>query len=189
MPIQIQSTQTRLEYQTVNAEVERQGNGGLILSIETERASIDMESRQPEIQIDQTACFAECGLKNLKDFMADSIAYGQQKYNEGVARIVEDGNQMAAIENKVDPIPDQAIQNAYTMFEHEFNYDAIPKSKPVITLKEGDVTYRYKPASVRNDTMSRMVESAYTPGRVDFAITQYGRVTLSYDSSSLSYHV
>ncbi|MBS7525791.1 hypothetical protein KHM83_03770 [Fusibacter paucivorans] len=189
MPIQIQSTRAQLSVQTVNASLEMQGNGGQVLALDTERGSLEMESTSPEIEIDQTACFAECGLKNIKDFMADSVAYGQQKFQEGVARIVEDGNQMASIENKADPIPDQAIQNAYTMFEHEFNYDAIPKSRPSITLKEGDVNYQYQPARVNNRTVSRKVENNFTPGKVEIAVAEYGKVTISYDSSSLSYHI
>jgi len=165
------------------------GNGAKPLNVESQIARLDMESTKPQVQIDQTECFAEAGLKNIKAFMDDAVAYGQQKFSEGVSRIVSDGDSMAAIESGYDPIADQAFQNAYAMFDHEFNYDAIPKSKPRIDVSPGNVNYNYTPAQVQNNTVAQPIENSYTPGKVEIAVKEYGKVDISYDKSSLYYHI
>jgi len=189
MPIMIQSTRAELEIRTQNASVAVQGNGTRPLTLESERASVDMQTTLPKIQIDQTASFSDAGLKNIKDFMSDAVTYGQQIFSEGIARIVSDGNTMATIENGYDPIPDQAYQNAYAMFEHEFNYGAVPTSRPTIEVIEGSANYRYNPGRVQNQTKVQPVTFNYTPGQVEVKVKSYGKVEISYDSQSLNYHI
>jgi len=189
MPIQIQSNPAKLSIHTNHASISMRGNGAKPLDIESEIAQVDMESNKPQLKIDQTECFAEAGLKNIKAFMDDAVAYGQQKFSEGVSRIVSDGNSMAAIETGYDPIADQAYQNAYAMFDHEFNYDAIPKSRPQIEVTPGNVNYNYRPAHVQNNTQAQPIQNSYTPGKVEITVKEYGKVDITYDKSSLYYQI
>lgn len=149
--------------------MEMAGNGNQnILSIRTEKPRIEIESKLGKLHIDQSACFSEAGRKGMADFRADVISYAHSVYARGIARIVDNGNQMIEIQNPADAIAEQADYNAFGMFEQEFVYTTIPKSRPKITVDAATLNYKFHPGRLENTTRERAVQISYTAGNVRF---------------------
>lgn len=186
MPINIQSQPAIIAWQTHNAKLEQSGNGGLILDLQSSKPELEMQTKHPKIQIDQSECFAEEGHKNMTQMREDSERYSKQILTQGIDRIVSDGNQMRDFHIKSDPIASQAEYNAFQMFEYEFNYDAIPHSRPQITLDEGRVNYQFRRHQVFNNTEVKPIKMDYTPGQVSFYLKQYASIQMRYEAREKS---
>lgn len=189
MPIQISTQPSIIGWDVQRAKLEQSGNGINVLSLESNAPLLEMQTQQPKIQIDQSQSFEEAGLKGIKAFMDDAVTYGQQIVSQGVARIVDQGNAYIEIQSGYDPIPDQAEYNAYGMFEKEFNYGAIPQSRPTISLNRGQVTYNFRPGSVTNQSAERKVETNYTPWQVNYYMKQYNSINFRYEPSQFKFTV
>lgn len=189
MPIQITSQPAILSWDTQKAQLTQSGNGAQTLALQINKPLLEMQTTLPKIQIDQSQSFAEAGLKNLKAFMNDAISYGQQIVQQGVARIVSQGNSFIDIHTGVDPIPEQAIANAYEMFEKEFNYGAIPQSRPNISLQEGRVNTTFNPGTINNQSSQRKVEMNYSPWQVNYFMKQYSSIEFRVSPSNFNFTV
>lgn len=128
--IGINTTPTKVYIQQPKADFE--------MAIKEPKLEIDTE--QVEIRIDQSQCFNEAGLKNNTALLEDYVGRSQQAFAEGVSRIVSEGNQMAAIENKIDAIAEIAFSNSIQVAD--WNIDFIPKSRPDIDYVGGTVDIR-----------------------------------------------
>lgn len=181
MSMHVESRPTILSITTKDAKLYQEGNGASILDIKTQKPLLEISTTKPEVRIDQSQCFEEAGLKGLKAFMNDAVSHSKQKLQEGIARIVSDGNAYANIQSGQDPIPDQAIYNAYEMFTHEFNYDTIPKSRPSIELVRGTVNYKFNRGQVINSTKASPVRMTYEPWKVEIAVKQYASIQFRYE--------
>lgn len=189
MPIQINTHPSILGWDVQKAKLEQSGNGVNVLSLESNNPVLEMETQHPKIQIDQSQSFEEAGLKGIKAFMDDAVSYGRQIVSQGVVRIVDQGNGYIEIQSGYDPIPDQAEYNAYGMFEKEFNYSAIPQSRPAISLNKGQVTYNFRPGNVSNHSTESKVEMNYTPWQVSFHMKQYNSINFRYEPSQFKFTV
>lgn len=186
MSIQITTQRAILDWKTQNAKVGISGNGtSNILKISTTKPEVNLKTEKPQIQIDQSQCFAEAGLMSISDLIADNAAYGQQKVGEGIARIVDQGNELAAIETGYDPIPDQAYSNAYDMFDHEFVYTTIPQSRPKIDFIRGSVDVQVQEGKVNNETQLKKLDVNYTPGKVEYFMKQYQSINIAFTGNNL----
>ncbi|MDF2533249.1 MAG: hypothetical protein K0Q65_2830 [Clostridia bacterium] len=101
---------------------------------------VEMHTEQIQVRIDQRQCFNESGLKDFTTLARDHANDGKQAVLEGIARRVNEGNMMAAIENNVDAIAEIAFNNSFT--SHVFDIETMPKSRPVIDFVGGTVDIR-----------------------------------------------
>lgn len=189
MPIQIQTQPAVIGWDVQKAQLDQSGNGINVLDLTIEKPLLEMRTELPKIQIDQSQSFADAGLKNLKAMMDESVSYGRQMVSQGVARIVDQGNRFIEIQTGIDPIPDQAIYNAYEMFEKDFNYGAIPQTRPNISLKEGNVYTTFNPGKVNNQSTPRKVDMQYTPWQVSYHMKQYNSISFSMAESKFKFTV
>ena len=189
MPLEITKQNAILGWDTQKATLTQSGNGAQTLQLNIQKPLLEMQTTLPKIQIDQSQPFAEAGLKNIKAFMSDAVSYGQQIVSQGIARIVDQGNSFIEIHTGVDPIPDQAVYNAYDMFEKSFNYGAIPQSRPDITLKRGEVNTTLNRGTVQNNSSPQKVEMNYTPWQVSYHLKQYQNISFRYQPSQFKFSV
>ncbi len=189
MPIQISTQPSIIGWDVQKAKLDQSGNGARALVLESTAPLLEIETQQPKILIDQSQSFSEAGLKGLKSFMNDAASYGQQIVSQGIARIVDQGNAFIEIQSSYDPIPDQALNNAYDIFDKEFNYGAIPQSRPSITLDRGQVNFNFRPGDVNNQSTERKVEMNYTPWQVDYYVKQYNSINFRYEPSQFKFTV
>lgn len=189
MPIQISQQPLVLNITTQPAKIEQSGNGALTLNLDIKKPLLEMKTELPKVTIDQSASFAEAGLKNIKAFMDESVSFARQMVAGGVDRIVSQGNEWLNIHTGVDPMPDQAIYNAYEMFDKEFNYAAIPTSRPIIDLVRGQVNTTFNKGQVTNNSRPQKINMNYTPYQVNLAVSQYNSISFRYEKPNFNFMV
>jgi hypothetical protein len=148
-----------------------------------------METIKPQVSIDQSEAFGEMGLKGIRAFMQEAVGYGQQMVSAGTDRIVSQGNEWINIHTGVDPIPDQAIYNAYEMFEKSFNGVFSPVARPQIDVQSGKVNYSFTPSKIVNSSRPQPVEMNYQPWRIDYYMKQYNSINISSTSTPFNQSV
>lgn len=175
LQINITTRPTRLEYTIKNAQLNLQTTRPT-LQMETTPPTLEISQPRGELTIDNTPCRYSIGLKNNTDFARDNSALGRQTAKDGIARIVEEGNQLAAIENKTDAIADIAAESTRSEIP---GVTLAPIASPQITYQaksvqfkpiDGKVNFRLQPGKVQGD---------YQPGSVDIQVSQYPSVEIS----------
>ncbi len=186
MPIQIQSQQMIIGWNTKDASLSITGNLNNTLDIQIQPGELQINTSQPKVYIDQSEAFAEEGHKNVRQLMQELVSYSRQQWSAGVARTVSQGNELGAIENDVDPIPQQAIYNAYELQEKEFGYGVIPSSPPRFDVEKGEVHISYNPARVINNTRRAELDIQYSPWQIDYFVKQYASMKIDFVPSKLN---
>jgi len=142
-----------------------------IVKQETIPAQLDIRNRRGTLEIDQEAAWAAYALDS--PLRLNDRVYGQmrQVFLEGLARIVEKGNRMAAIHLGGNAIADIARDQA---FDHPKVAVAGPASTLHVKLRyqanKPDVTYI--PGKVRYDVRTFQPEFGYIPGKLDIYVRQ-----------------
>ncbi|WP_069650367.1 DUF6470 family protein [Caloranaerobacter ferrireducens] len=177
MPLQITTTKPIIQINTTNGQMNiRQPKGEQ--NIETTMPRVKIESEKPRVIIDQYQCFAESGLKNYLDLEKQAAMLGYQRVLEGIARIVEDGNRMAQIENGMPPaIPELAEKNAWEEFD--YNIDIIPKSRPKIDV-EGSLNIDWELGKVNIDYKTNRPIINFQRGKVEIYLKQKPSIEIRY---------
>ncbi|MFT9494655.1 DUF6470 family protein [Anaerosolibacter sp.] len=153
------------------------------LNIEHPRVEIDTEPAR--VQIDQSQCFAEAGLKNFLDLTTDNAAYARQKSLEGIERVVRQGNELAAIHIEGNPIADQAEENSVFWNNREFNFDLIPKSRPKIDSIGGTVDVKLIEGKIDPQVKAQKPIINFTPGNVEIYLRQKNSIQIEYIGNKL----
>lgn len=176
MPLQIKTTPGLIG---INMELGRQTIRQLRgeLKIRQGKAEMHLDRELPKVLIDQYQCFAEAGRKNNRDLMQDIVSRARQKWLQGIERRIREGQMLSHIENKGNPIPAIAVENAYP--QHDFNIAFIPKSRPEFTV-EGHLNIQWKITEPEIAYQARKPMITYEPGGVDIFIRQWPNIEINY---------
>ncbi len=139
---------------------------------------IEIRSPQGELHIDQSRAWDALGLGNNLEFMSRIYSQSKQIALQGIARIVENGNRMAAIQNNTDAIADIASEQAFESggginYFGDPSYDNVDINY-IAHKPEFEVVRGYVDINVRVNKP----EINYTPGKVDVYMLQYPKVEL-----------
>ncbi|WP_129597504.1 DUF6470 family protein [Anaerophilus nitritogenes] len=179
MPFRIETQPALIGIQTTNAKLDiEQPKADMNMNIE--HPKIEMHTEHVKVQIDQYPCFAEAGLKNYRDLTKDNIEFAKQKMSETIDRIARQGNEMMNIHENENALADQAIENAYLIFQKEWNIGFIPTSRPSIDFKGGTVDIQVKEGKVNMDVKVNKPIVDYTPGKVDIYLRQKNSIHIEY---------
>ncbi|MEW9123763.1 MAG: DUF6470 family protein [Thermotaleaceae bacterium] len=150
------------------------------MTLNIEHAKVEIHTEQGQVRIDQSQCFSEAGLKNVFELTADNASFSKQKLMETIERIVRQGKEMRAIENKTDPIPFQAEENAFGWKQKSFAFDLIPKSRPKIDFVGGAVNIQVKEGKVNPQVQVNKPIVNYTPDKLDIYLRQKNSIQIEY---------
>ncbi len=190
MPIEIHSQSTLIGMNTVNAKLDIYGNGRQSLQLHTEQPQLNLEIDKPVIKIDQSACFAETGLKTVKQLIRDFANQGYQKAMEYISKTASQGNMMKDIHSGDDVFVTIAEQDADDFADKgELKLVSLPKSRPIITLERGSVKMNYIKGKVVNQTTVASLDTRYSPGKVEIFVRQQGYINMEYKPSSFNKYV
>ena len=175
LQINISTQPIRLDYHSQNAQLNLHSTRP---QLQMEQPSATLEIRQPrgELTIDTTPCRYSIGLKNNTDFARDNATLGRQTAMNTIARIAQEGNQLAGIENKSDALADIAAGSnipeipeiAWVHIDSpNIHYQANPVQ---LNVSVGKVNLTVQPGTVRGD---------YQPGSVDIRVTRYPSIEMS----------
>jgi len=122
---------------------------------------IDMDVSFPGIRIDMSKIYSEIGLKGYLESMKADAARGQEAALAGIARIVKEGNRMAAIEEGSGVIPVIAAENYRAEGEVETNVGLVPRSRPQVEVL---------PGMVKVNNRADLPKIKYVPGNPKIAV-------------------
>lgn len=180
MKLMIRTQPAILGWDTKNAKQTTPSIPKEKLELDIQEPEMEMTSTRPIVNIDQEQCFNESGLKNNKAFLDDMVARSQQAVMDGIAHRVEDGNALMAIESGQDAIAEQASYNAWERFYHEFGLVTMPRSRPVITVENGDVEYNFKRGSVNIlNGPFELDKGTYEAGKVAYYMKQKNSIEIT----------
>ena len=153
----------------------QQGHGQLEMT--TTPNKLDIVKDKLEIRIDQTQCFAEAGLKTNTMLMEDYARLGRQYVMEGIARVAEEGNQLA-MPNNFNAIANIAANKANKVLD--FNIKFIPESKPIIDFVGGDLKVNWNIGKVDINYTPQKPQIEYVPGELDIYVEQYASIKIDF---------
>lgn len=173
---------------TTNGELGIKTNWGSVnirqpqatINMDTELPKVEIRTTDPEIKIDQRQCFAEAGIKSPIDFSRENSDIAKKAAFQGIARIVQEGNQMADIHLGRDVIVENADHNAFGIFEREFVYGAIPKSRPKIDVKMGTLDIKFIEGKLNYSAKVNKPEITVNHGSVDIYMKTWPKIEIEY---------
>jgi len=178
--IGIERTPSKLEMESRMARLE----------LKQKHAKVNIRTELPRVEIDQYECFASAGLKKPIDLSREAAQRAYQHVLEYIGKVAEDGDRFAAMELGGSPIADIAERDAYP--EYEFNIDFIPKARPKITIKGGDVQIDPERNSegVNNGVEGKFIPGDlkinYTPTRIRVYMRQYNQIKFDYRGQNVN---
>lgn len=193
MDIRITTTDAKIGIETINARLERKSNPAR-MEIRQKQALLEIETEKPKIKIDQYEAFASAGRKNNLDLAVEIAQVGYQRVMEYIAEKAEEGDRLAAIHIKEDPIVEFGEKAVYVQ-QREFNIDFIPKARPKITVEEGEVKVELAGGSnaffdkVKINFVPHTYDTKYIPGKVNIYMIQYPSVEIEYVGNNIDQYV
>jgi hypothetical protein len=147
------------------------------MEMHTTPLKIEMSSPQGELHIDQSKAWDALGTGSNLTFMNRIYSESKDIALQGIARIVENGNRMAAIHNNRDVIADMATEQAFEgssmNYLGEAAYDNV-----VIDYIPQEPKYEVDPGSVDVKFTAHNPEMNYTPGKVSVYMVQFPKVEM-----------
>jgi len=141
---------------------------------------VRVEATLPKVAIDQNQSFNESGLKHVKSFSEDYVAFAKQKMQESIGRIAEQGNQLANVHEGGNVIADQGLYNAFDQFYHEFGMVTMPRTRPQIDLIEGQVNINVTEGQNNQRVVAQKPRIDYQPGKIERYMKQYNSISIRY---------
>lgn len=159
------------------------------IDIKTEQPRVHIESTLPRVQIDQSQCFSESGLKGILELASENAKNAVAIMNQSTGRIAEEGNQLADIASGVDRVAENADYNAFGQFAKEFGMVTMPRSRPKIHVIEGKNDIRVTGGTVDINVSVNKVLTNYTPGKVDISLRQRNSLEITVVGDKLDIKV
>jgi hypothetical protein len=179
--IRLQSTNAQINIQTQKGQLEIQ-QPPADLSIQQPKAQMQIDRTPSRLTIDQTKAREDVDLKSIFKRTEEAAQWGRQAVNEGTARRIQEGDELMRIENRGNPIADQAKRH-HSLPEHEFGIGWIPSA--------GSVKINYDPVRIDvNWQINKPIIEAnihkpiinYNPGKVDISMQQYQSLKIDFDN-------
>jgi hypothetical protein len=175
--ISIQQQYAKLGYHTdpVGQQSIRQPRA--TFELDTTQAKLDIRSPRGDLDIDQSKAWAALGVGGNLETMYHIYKKARDVTYQGIGRIVDKGNQMAAIHQNTNAIADIAAQRALEFFEYDYYRDAsydnvdlrYTANKPTITAESGTVNLH---------AQMNPAELDYTTGKLEFYMIQHANVKI-----------
>jgi hypothetical protein len=175
--IGIRQTQPKVDMHITNPDME----------LIQQKSDLQMSVSFPQIEnIDQRACFAEIGLVNFLDSIKQSAQEAQAHAMQAIARIAQQGDQIAHIENKsvtigkvFGEIPNQ---------EKSFNIDVAPKSRPKITFREGEIRSNFTYGYVKTRLIPGKIAYSAQSGAIDVYLEKEPYIKITSKGTIFDYN-
>lgn len=179
--IRIQSTPAKLGLITNPSNVlMKQPNANQ--RIEQPSAEVKIDRIPSKLIIDQTEAKADEGIKTRTRVLQEYVQKGKQEWLKGIARRARDGAELAAIQNKGNPIATIAKKNG-TKEMKQFGIGWIPSANSVkINYDPGEVNISVKlnKPIIENKQNKPIVE--YTPGNIEVKLIQYPSLEIDFEN-------
>lgn len=150
------------------------------MRLRTTEPVLHLQSEDAILYIDQRRCFSEAGLKSSMELSQKYAMKGKQAALRAIARIADEGREMAAIQHKGSAIARIAKRKSRTFSEQRFNVGVVPKSRPEITVIQGEVKGSLQTGSVDVSVHNSRPSIHYQRGDVAIYIKQKNYINIDY---------
>jgi hypothetical protein len=149
------------------------------LNVKSTPAVLSIEQKGPEMEIDATRLW-EAFHGGVGVTFANRI-YSQmpQIMQQNILHMVEKGNRMAALENKENPLPDIAYEEAFGGKPKLQIFGAASLDNIDIQFQTFKPDVQFQPGDVEVDVQQHKPEIDYIRGKVNIYMQQYASVTVT----------
>lgn len=149
------------------------------ISIEQNPAELAIERNPGKLTIDQTLARENLDLKSIFKRNDENAVLSKQKVMEYINKTVQEGNELMKIENKGQPIIEQAKRNLERIIM--FNTGNIPS--------QFSVKIDYTPSNIKIDWKVNKPDiqvqvnhpvHEYTPGKANIFVEQYPSINIDF---------
>lgn len=150
------------------------------LDLQSPQAELKIHTMPGQLTIDQSAAWDAMDLKSPAVRTKEWAADGGQDALQGIARRTEEGNELMRIENKGNPLAEQAKRRNIRP-EKQFNIGTVP---PYFSVKQryeaSKVNIEWTPNKVSNNTRVNKPIVEYIPGSVETSLQQNNWLKIDY---------
>ncbi|KHE69121.1 DUF6470 family protein [Halobacillus sp. BBL2006] len=176
--LQVQTQPAKLNLKT-NSAVHEYKQMKAEQSIQQPESDLSIRQRPGNLTIDQSNAWRNLHLKTVFERAEEFADYSNQKWLEGVGQTAREGDELMRIENKGNPIAEQAKRNAVMDFTYQ------PGDTPGYDLVK--VSYDATPADIQVKPNAPIIEHtprypqfSYQRGNVDVTLAQHSEVRIDW---------
>jgi len=144
----------------------------------TEQPKLDITSEKGALFIDSSKAWDALGHGPFLETMNRIYTKATQVALQGIAKIVEDGNRLAAINQGGNAIAEIAKEKGADFFEFEFMGDASVNNVS-LHYQPGKLNIQVKEGKVNLNTHPNRPEINYNRGKLDIYLMQYPKVEIT----------
>lgn len=174
--LRIEQTYGRIGVETYNSQLEMRAQQSK-LEMQRTDPQINIQKQQPVVKIDQHACFATAGLKNVFELTEEAAQMGHQQVLQYTAKKAIEGDMLANIKGGGNPIAEIARSNSYE--QHEFNIDLIPKERPHIEV-EGYIKLSFNEGQLQINFKEANININFSQSKISFYLNQKPSLNIQY---------
>lgn len=156
------------------------------LQMQQTHAKIEINKEEPRVIIDQHPCFATAGLKNDFELAQEAAQLAYQRVMEYIAKYAADGDMLARIKDKSNPIAEIARRDSFT--QHEFNIDLIPKARPIIDF-EGHISLSAREGQIQKSVQEGSLQVNFSKGEVRLFVARQPSLRIEYAGKNFDTYV
>lgn len=177
--IRIQQTAAQIGLRTTQPVQEIQQTPA-DLSIKQVSAEMEIERQPSNLEIDQEEAWNQLNQKSLLVFSADMAEFSRNEGMEAIAQIVQEGNQLAAIEQKTNAVAAIALEKA-SPGPADFNIAFIPSYGSVQNhFTPTEVHINWKQGGVEIESTQHKPIITYTPGKTEVYLRQEQQLQIDF---------
>jgi len=174
--LEMHSVFGRIGMTTRNAQLEIQ-SAKADLSIEQPKAEMQIERTPAKIHIDQKEAWNNLNLKSAFVRIREAAEAGRQAVIDGIARRVNEGNELMAIEKGGNPIAEQARRDSLITMSYDTGHTP-PFLAVKISADPAQLNIRWQTHAPIIQSTPHAPEMAYHPGQVNIYMEQYPSLTI-----------
>lgn len=179
--LRIQSTNAKIEISTRQGQLKIEQPPGE-LEIEQPSAGMNITRNPGKLSIDQTQARADIDLKSVKKRMEEAAQLGKQGLLEGIARRIQEGEQIMRIEHGFQAIPDIAKRNSEGP-KKEFGLGYVPKAGSVqTTFEPGKVEIDITPNKPKINYKVNKPNLSFEHGEITINLKQHASLNINFES-------
>lgn len=144
----------------------------------TTSPKLNMQSPRGELDIDQSKAWDALGKGDALQFMSRIYARAQSLGLEGIGRIAEKGNRLAAIHLGGNPIADMAREEAFRTFPFQY-YGPASYDNVDISYRANKLSIELEQGAVNLHAQMNPPEMDYIRGKLKFYMIQHGNVKIT----------
>lgn len=148
------------------------------LDITTERSKLNIHSENGVLYVDSSKAWDALGKGPFLETMNRIYTRAHEVAMQGIAKIVEEGNRLAAIHEGGNAIAEIAKEKGLEFIEFEFMGDASFDNVD-IRYEPGELDIQVEAGKVTLNTRPNRPEIQYTPGKLDIYMIQYPKVEIT----------